>query len=177
MNSDLLTKWTAIVTNLAVVIGLAFVGLEFRNTTRAVEAERIDNFIAGNAEINSLIVENENLAALLFKAHATPGSLTGSDLDRVQNWLLMNYDSFRRQTLANRAGLLPDDLYEQQKAGIGFVFVSDAGFELIDLFRASAVDDKTWEAISASAKEARKYCLNSANRCMARYEALRENGP
>ncbi len=60
MNSDLLTKWTAIVTNLAVVIGSAFVGLEFRNTTRAVEAERIDNFFALNAEINSVVVENEN---------------------------------------------------------------------------------------------------------------------
>ena len=85
----------------------------------------------------------------------------------------MNYDSFRRQTLAHQAGLLPDDLYEQQKAGIGYVFVSDAGFELIDLFRASAMDDKTWEAISASAKEARAYCLNSTNKCMAKYEALR----
>jgi hypothetical protein len=176
MNSDLLTKWTAIITNIAVVIGLVFVGLEFRNTARAIEAERIDDFIGGNAEINSLTVESESLSELLFKAHTAPDSLTGIELDRVQNWLLMNYDSFRRQTLAQKSGLLPDDVYEVQKAGIGFVFISNAGLDLIDLFRASGLDDKTWEAISASAKEARKYCLNSANRCMARYEALRENG-
>ncbi len=50
MNSDLLTRWTAIITNIALVIGLAFVGLEFRNNTRAIEAERIDSFIEGVAD-------------------------------------------------------------------------------------------------------------------------------
>ena len=176
MNSDFLTRWTAIVTNIAVVIGLIFVGLEFRNTTKAVEAERIDSFIGGNAEINSLIVENDDLAELIFKAHTAPGSLTSSELDRTQSWMLMNYDSFRRQMLANQAGLLSDELYKEQKAGIGFVFSSNVGLELIDLFRASALDNKVWEAISASAKAARKYCLNPANICMARYEAIRESG-
>ena len=146
-------------------------------TDEKQQATTSDEYDPSEDPINSLMVENEDLAQLLYKAHTTPQSLTGSDLDRTQSWLLMNYDSFRRQTLAHQAGLLPDALYEQQKAGIGFVFVSDAGFELIDLFRASAMDDKTWEAISASAKEARKYCLNPANRCMARYEAARENGP
>ena len=176
MNSDLLTRWTAIITNIAIVIGLVFVGLEFRNNSRSIEAERIDSFIGGNAEINSLIVENENLAELIFRAHTVPDSLTSSELDRVQSWMLMNYDSFQRQMLANQAGLLSDKLFEQQKAGIGFIFSSNVGMELIDLFRASALDSEVWEAISASTKSARKYCLNPANICMARYEAIRESG-
>jgi hypothetical protein len=176
MSNDLLTRWTSIITNIAIVVGLVFVGLEFRNTTRAVEAERIDSFIAGNAEINALLVENENLAELLYKAHATPDSLTVIDLDRTENWLLMNYDSFRRQTLAYQAGLVPEDLYQQQKVGIGFVFISEPGLDLIELFIASGVSDTTWEAIRESATVARKYCLDSANRCMARYEAIRKDG-
>jgi len=175
MNSDFLTRWTAIVTNIAVVIGLIFVGLEFRSNTRAIEAERIDSFIEGNAEINSLIVESEGLAELVFKARTAPDSLTGSELDRSQSWMLMNYDSFRRQMLAHQAGLLSDELYKEQKTGIGFVFSSNVGLELIDLFRASTLDSGVWKAIGESAKAARKYCLNPANICMARYEAIRES--
>ena len=64
MNSDLLTRWTTIITNIAVIVGLIFVGLEFRNTARAIEAERIDDFIGGNAEINSLTVESESLSEI-----------------------------------------------------------------------------------------------------------------
>jgi hypothetical protein len=37
------------------------------------------------------------------------------------------------------------------------------------------MDDKVWEAISVSANEARIYCLNPTNKCMARYEAIRGN--
>jgi hypothetical protein len=176
MNSDLLTKWTAIVTNLAVVIGLAFVGLEFRNTTRAVEADRIDSFITGAAEVDALVIENEDLGELLVKAHRDPDLLTGTELDRIQNWMLMHYGNFQRQFLAHHAGLLPDDIYEQQKAGIGFIFSSEAGLELIDIFRPTAMDNQTWKVIGVSAKEARTYCQNPANKCMARYESVRESG-
>ena len=174
MNSDLLAKWTAIVTNVAVVMGLVFVGLEFRSTTRAVEAERIDSFITGAAEIDTLFIENEDMAELIFKAHKDSSLLSGTELDRVQSWMLMHYGNFQRQLLAHQAGLLPDELYEQQKAGIGFVFSSDAGLELIDMFRPTAMDNLTWEVISVSAREARAYCQNSSNKCMARYKAVRE---
>ena len=177
MSDGLLTRWTAIITNAAIVVGLVFVGLEFRNTTKAVEAERIDSFIAGNAEINAILLENESLAKLIYSVHTNPDTLTEIDLDRVQTWLLMNYDSFRRQKLAHESGLFPDDVYQQQKDGIGFVFISDAGFELIDLFRASALRDTTWDAIYESAKVAQRYCLDSANSCMARYEAIRQSAP
>jgi hypothetical protein len=173
MTSDLLTKWTAIITNIAVVIGLAFVGLEFRNNTRAIEAERIDSFIGANADINSPIVENENFSEIVLKAHTDPDSLTGNVLNRIQEWMVMHYDSFRRQRLAHQAGLLSDGLYEEQKDGIGFVFSSNLGLELIDLFRASALDNEVWEAIDESAQEARKYCLNTSNKCMERYEGMR----
>jgi hypothetical protein len=173
MNSDLLTRWTAIITNIAIVIGLVFVGLEFRNTTRAVEADRIDSFVTGAAEVDSLVIENEDLAELIYRAYTDPALLTGTELDRIQGWMLMHYGNFQRQFLAHHAGLLPDDIYEQQKAGIGFIFSSETGLELIDIFRPTAMNNQTWEVISASAKEARTYCQNPTNKCMARYKAVR----
>ena len=173
MNSDLITRWTAIITNLAVVIGLAFVGLEFRNNTRAVEAERIDSFIQGAANLDALVIENRDLAGLLYEAHANPDSLSGSDLDRVESWLILQADNFRRVQLAHESGLVTDDLYEAREVGVGFVFSSNVGREVIDLFRASALSDQTWEAIDASAVEARSYCLNPQNKCIARYKVVR----
>jgi hypothetical protein len=172
MNSNLLTRWTAIITNIAVVIGLGFVGLEFRNNSKSIEAERIDSFIGGAAEIDSLIVENDDLAEILFQSYADPDSLVDSDLVRIENWMIMHYDNFRRQTLAHQSNLLPDDVYEQQTAGIGFVFSSSIGLEIIELFRASALDDEVWEAIGKSASKARAYCLDSNNSCLDRFEGL-----
>lgn len=175
MNSDLLARWTAIITNIAVVTGLLFVGLEFRNNTRAVEAERVDSFIQGSADLEALLIENPDFARLLYESHANPDSLVGSDLDMVQSYLAMQADNFRRILLAHEAGLISDDLYEVRKVAIGFSFASDTGHELLDLFRASALNDKTWEVINTSAAEARSYCINTENKCTARYEALRGN--
>lgn len=175
MNSDLLTKWTAILTNIAVVIGLAFVGLEFRNNTRAVEAERIDSFIQGSHDITALTIENGDLAEILYQAHANPSSLSGSDLDRAQHWMLMHYDNFRRTMLAHQAGLIPDEIYERQKIGTGFIFSSDIGLSLIASMQASALRDSIWETLNETAEEARIYCLNPQNVCVARYEAARDD--
>ncbi len=173
MNTDVLTKWTAIFTNLAVVIGLVFVGLEFRDNTRAIEAERIDGLVQGSATVESLTVENADLAEIIYRTTANPKSLSGSDLDRAQHWLMMHYGQFQRTTLAHQAGLIPDDVYELQKTGLGFIFSSDIGLELIALMSASNLADNSWEVISESAKFARAYCLNPKNSCVARYEAIR----
>ena len=77
------------------------------------------------ADIAALVVEDKDFADLVFKSHVDPESITGSDLDRIQSWMLMHYDNFRRLMLAHRADLLPDGIYEQQLGGIGFVFSSN----------------------------------------------------
>jgi hypothetical protein len=175
MNSDSWTKWTAIVTNLAVVVGLVFVGLEFRSNTRAVEAESVNITIQGSVDLEALLIENPDFASLLYESHVNPSSLAGHDLDLVQSYLALQADNFRRILLSHEAGLVSDYLYEHRKAAIGFSFASDTGREVLDIFGASAMNDKTWEVIRASAVEARSYCLNPKNKCTARYEALRGN--
>ena len=173
MNSDLLSKWTAIITNIAVVIGLAFVGLEFRNNTKALEAERIDSFVQGISDINSLTLENGGLTEILYQAYADPESLAGSDLDRAQHWMLTNYNNFMRVHLAHQSGMLSDDIYEVQKAGIGFAFSSDIGLRVIEIMRPSGLGENLWDVVKESAVQARTYCLDSKNACITRYEAAR----
>ena len=175
MNSDLLTKWTAIITNIAVVTGLAFVGLEFRNNTKAFEAERIDSLAQGISDMNAVTFNNEDLAEILYEAYSDPDSLTGSRLDRAQHWMLTTYTNFTSVHLAHQSGLLPTEIYEIQKAGIGFAFSSDIGLDLINIIRSSGLGENLWEVVRESAEQARAYCTNSQNRCIARYEAVRSN--
>jgi hypothetical protein len=175
MNSDLLTRWTAIITNIAVVIGLAFVGLEFRNNTRAIEAERIDSFIQGVADNATTLVGNGDLSTMLYQAYADPDSITGASLDRIQNLLVLNHNNFRRVYLQHQSGLVSDDMYEYEKRAVGFSFSSEAGLDFVALMRASALGDAIWEIIGESAEQARAYCLNPNNSCVARFEAARKS--
>ena len=85
----------------------------------------------------------------------------------------MHYNQFQRTALAHQTGLIPDDIYELQRVGLGFIFSSDIGLEVIALMRASNLADKSWDVVSESAKLARAYCLNPSNSCVARYEAIR----
>jgi hypothetical protein len=129
MNSDLITRWTAIITNFAVVAGLVFVGLEFRNNTRAIEAEGVDSFIQGVTDHTTTLVANADLSKLMFRSYADPDSLTGAELDRIQNLLVLNHNNFRRVYLQHQSGLVSDDMYEYEKRAVGFAFSSDAGLD------------------------------------------------
>ena len=173
MNSDLITRWTAIITNIAVVVGLVFVGLEFRNNSRSIEAERIDSFTQGVAEIQSMWLGSNELSEIIYQAYADPESLSGSDLDRLQHLMFLYHSNFKRMHLAHNSGLISDEMFEDEKNAIGFVFSSDVGRRAIDLMRESNLSDESWNIISQSAEQARIYCLDPKNNCAARYEAAR----
>lgn len=85
MSSDLIVKWTAIFTNIAVFVGLIFVGLEFRNNTRDVEWERIDGFSQGGSEIQRIFIEDPELSDILIRAYASSESLAKNELDWAQH--------------------------------------------------------------------------------------------
>ena len=173
MSSDQIVKWTAIFTNIAVVVGLVFVGLEFRSNTRTVEAERIDSFTQGSLELHKLSVEDAELTEILLQAYENAESLTKNDRDRAQHWMVINYLNFRRIKEAHEAGVLPDDVYETEKAGIGFVFSSDIGQEVIESFTSSSLLNTAWDDIRESAESARVHCLEPENRCLDRYKTPR----
>jgi hypothetical protein len=174
LDSNLITKWTAIITNIAVVVGLGFVGLEFRNNTRAFESERIDSFTQGSLDIQRMSVGDSELSDILLKSYSAPDSLTKTELDRAQHWLTLNYSNFRRIHTAYLTGLIPTHIYEMERAGVGFNFASDIGIGVINIFLSSnELDNETWEVLKESAEQARAYCKVSENICMERYEPLK----
>lgn len=174
MIDDRITKWTAIITNIAVVLGLVFVGLEFRNSTRSAESERIDSLTQGSIDINKIYLEDAQFSDIILRSYTDPESLTPTDRDRLQHLIVISYLHFRRIHRANEAGLLPDDVYEIEKSGIGFAFSSSVGQEVIESFHASsALRGEVWGIIQESAEQARRYCADNKNPCLDRYESLR----
>ena len=173
MNSDLLTRWTAIFTNIAVVIGLMFVGLEFNANTKAVEAERLADYVGGTIDVTLLIAQDADLSNILYRAYSSPSSLTPEELDRFQNFLFVYHSSFKQSIHDYRAGFLQDEEWQVMKTGIGFAFSSDLGMEMIDIMQASSLNDNSWAHIAESAEQARSFCQNPENRCLGRFEAAR----
>lgn len=173
MVSEQLARWMNNITNIAVLLGLLFVGLEFRNNTRALEAERIDSLTQGMSNVNSIILADAEFAELFYQAYKNPEAIRGSSLDRVQHLMVQSYNHFQSVHLAHEAGLLSDEIYEIQRVGVGFAFSSEVGLELIDIMRASSMGESLWDVVRVSAEQARAYCNNPQNRCVARYEANR----
>jgi len=148
LDSNLITKWTAIITNIAVVVGLVFVGLEFRNNMRAFESERIDNFTQGSLDIQRMSVGDSELSYILLKSYSEPDSLTKTELERAQHCLTLSYANFHRMHTAYLSGLIPDHIFEMERAGVGFNFSSDVGVDVIKVFLSStALDNETWEVL------------------------------
>ena len=175
MNNISIAQWTAIITNVAVVIGLIFVGLEFRNNSRLIEAERIESYSNGVAEIQALWVGNKGLADILYKSHAMPEELAGSDLNRLQHLLFLYHNNFQRMHHAYGAGIVAEEVYAVEETAIGFTFSSEIGLEVIELMRQSEMGESSWGVVKESAMKARAYCLNSKHKCAAMYEEIRNN--
>jgi hypothetical protein len=170
MDSDLLARWTATITNIAIVIGLVFVGLEFRSTTKAIEADRIDSITQAIMDGNQLLLQTEGLPEILFKSYASPEELTPIEEDKLISYMYVNYTQFRQVHQTYLAGLFPEDQWQSQKATIGFGFSSDVGIEYLDILRASAMDSDTLDVIHQSALSARDYCKSPDNLCTGRFE-------
>jgi hypothetical protein len=173
MNNDMLTKWTAIVTNVAIVIGLAFVGLEFNANTKSVMAERLAGHEQSVIDVTMEIAQDPDLSDILYRAYSSPSSLSPVELDRYQNFLFVYHASFEQTLHDYEAGFLSVEKWEKIKTGIGFAFSSDLGFETVDIMLGSTLNDASWAYISESAKQARIFCQNPSNRCLSRFEAAR----
>lgn len=171
MDSDLLARWTATITNIAIVIGLVFVGLEFRNTTKAIEADRVDSITQAIIASNTLLLQTEGLAELLFESYASPEELTSIDRDKLVSYMYVSYSQFLQVHQTYLAGLVPEEQWQFQKAAIGFAFSSDLGIAYIDIMRASAMSSDTLDVVHQSALDAREYCKSPDNVCTDRYEA------
>lgn len=173
MNSDLIAKWTATVTNMAVVIGLVFVALEFRSTTRAIQAERVNSNTEFYHSINVAILQDKELVALRHKANTKPDSLSDNEILRYTAYLDLHHGNFQNIYRNYRDGLVPEEDWEYAKASIGWAFFSEPAMDYIEILDASNVESPVHSIIRESVNFARDYCNDPENRCVKRYDVQR----
>jgi hypothetical protein len=144
--------------------------LEFRSTTKAIEADRVDSITQAIIAWNTVLLQTEGLTEIVFKAYASPEELTPVDRDKLASYMYVNYTQFRQVHQTYLAGLFPEDQWQSQKASIGVGFSSDIGIAYIDILRSSAMNSDTLDVVHESALNAREYCKSPDNVCTGRFE-------
>ena len=96
MGSDRISKWTATLTNIAVVIGLIFVGLEFRANTRAIESESPDSFMSGWNDAYAALLQSDKGSEIYYRGYAAPDSLNPQEESVFMLYLALASGNFER---------------------------------------------------------------------------------
>ena len=173
MGSDRISKWTATLTNIAVVIGLIFVGLEFRANTRAIESESPDSFMSGWNDAYAALLQSDKGSEIYYRGYAAPDSLNPQEESVFMLYLALASGNFERIYRARELGLVPDETWESHKAGLGFVFLSEIGREHVRIMADSSLNNPMWRIIDQSTNDALAYCLNGNNSCVEPMASVR----
>jgi hypothetical protein len=170
MNSEQLSKWTAIITNIAVVIGLIFVGLEFRNNTNTLEIERLDNYTEGMRNNSLMLAKNGELARIFIMVNSDPEALSADEIFRYEQYLLGITSHIERLSQYRQRELLSESLWEREISGAGFMFSNDVGLRLLRIMDKSDINTPVWKILESSARRAKEYCIDINNECLAPFQ-------
>ena len=121
MDSEKLKSWFGIITNIGVLIGLVFLGIEINQSTRATEAAASDSVVDGFNALNMSVISDPQVARSFIVGLHSPDAL--SDVEAVQfaMWMRsfvnhhMRLQRLARSGLFDEAERLPD---VQQLAGM-----------------------------------------------------------
>lgn len=121
MTEPLITRWIAIGANLAVLLGLVFVGLEVRNSRAAAEAAAADGIADGFLQLNLISITDSAAARIWDQGLREPSTL--SDTEAIQFAMHMRalYNQYTRVHRLYGAGLLDEadwSLYAREAAWI-----------------------------------------------------------
>ena len=83
MESDRVNRWLMFASNIGVLIGLIFVGVEVRNSGNAVTAQAATAISEGYNHFNYLVATDPDVARLLYLGAGAPDKLTDSESFRA----------------------------------------------------------------------------------------------
>ena len=114
MTERKLSTWVAtaeIISAAAVVISLVYVGLEINRSTLESEADIQAELLTYTTQRRYLVIESNDLASLLAKGYADPGSLTPPERLRFQSYIELFYVAWERAFMTYDAGVLSEGLF------------------------------------------------------------------
>lgn len=111
-----LNAWVAIaeiISAVAVVISLIYVGFEIRSSTRESEADIQAELLTYTARRRYLVVESSDLSSLLARGYADPTQLSPDETLRFQSYIELLYVAWERAYMTRAAGVLSDELFDE----------------------------------------------------------------
>lgn len=113
MQNIRLSTWASaaeIVSAIAVVISLIYVGFQVSQNTAAVQATTYKEITATYGELQLVIIENEQFAGILVRAEER-APLTPTEMYRLETWMWFHMGNWEQAYLANEQGILDSDVW------------------------------------------------------------------
>ncbi len=164
MNSDRINRYLTVGANIAILVGLIFVGLEVRNSSVAVSAQTSANINEGFNSLNMLLATDPSLARINFIGESEPNRLSDLEAIRFSNVIRSYTNQFIQINRLQQSGLLSEPewkIYAREAAqmlstegGKLFVQGNAIGQDLLTKVQsysgeATAYDDRLGRAISS----------------------------
>lgn len=146
MNTILLEQLSylaEIVSGIAVVISLIYVGIQIKQNTNAVRSSTLQNITEAQINVHSLLAAHGDLADIVFNAAKGTGSETGMERFRFTSWMHTVVRSLENAYYQYQQGTLDkrnlDALCRQYgpilHAGFNKAYWQERGFMYSDDFR------------------------------------------
>ena len=101
-----------IISSLAVVLSLMYVGYEFSRSEKVTNKEADNKIYEKIQEMNRLIIENADLAKLILKTVSNPEQLTSEEEIRYLAYEHIFYDTWESAWNYHQAGILDNETWK-----------------------------------------------------------------
>ena len=131
MSARNLKSWVAIaeiISAVAVVLSLIYVGLEIRRTTVESDADIQAELLTYTHQRRIIAIESDDLSHILVKGFGDLNSLTAEELLRFQYYVDLHFVAWERAYMATQAGVFSEELYDGWKVWFVSVAKRDPDF-------------------------------------------------
>jgi hypothetical protein len=104
-----IAKWLGVAANVAVLLGLVFVGLEVRNSRASAEAQAADAVAGGFVELNLAIIMDTMVARVWEQGTRAPETLTEAERFQFAMHVRALFNQYIRVHRLYEAGLVDDE--------------------------------------------------------------------
>jgi len=126
-----LNTWVAyaeVISAVAVVISLIYVGVEIRRSTLESDADIQAELLSYTLQRRYLLIESSDLSSLLAKGYADPTRLSPNEKLRFQSYIELFYVAWERAYITTAAGVFSEELFDLWNVWFISVAESDPAF-------------------------------------------------
>lgn len=132
MTDRKLSTWVAmaeIISAVAVVLSLIYVGLEIRRSTLESDADIQAELLSYTVQRRYLLVESSDLSSLLVKGYKDPSQLSPDEVLRFHSYIELFYVAWERAFNSKNEGVFSEELFDGWDAW--FVSVAERDPEFV----------------------------------------------